>query len=76
MERFKRHGIQIPYSTIADWVKRVAKAIEPLADALLREMLRYDYWNADETGIAVLDSIKRNDTHQGYSRPIKQETLH
>jgi len=66
LERFKRHGIQISYSTIADWVRLVAEAIEPLADALLREMLRYDYWHGDETGIAVLDNTKKKDTHQGY----------
>ncbi|WP_205513220.1 IS66 family transposase [Longitalea arenae] len=51
LERFKRHGIQIPYSTIADWVRLVAEAIEPLAEALLREMWRYNYWHADETGM-------------------------
>jgi hypothetical protein len=50
----------------ADWVRLVAEAIEPLAAALLREMLRYDYWHADETGIAVLDNTKKKDTHQGY----------
>lgn len=66
LERFKRHGIQIPYSTIADWVRLVAEAIEPLADALLREMWRYNYWHADETGIAVLDNTQKKDTHQGY----------
>lgn len=66
LERFKRHGVQIPYSTIADWVRLVAEALEPLADALLREMLRYNYWHADETGIAVLDNTKKKDTHQGY----------
>ena len=66
LERFKRQGVQIPYSTIADWVRLVAEAIEPVADALLREMLRYNYWHADETGIAVLDNTKKKDTHQGY----------
>jgi transposase len=66
LERFKRNGVHIPYSTIADWVRLVGEAIEPLADALLREMLRYSYWHADETGIAVLDNTKKKDTHQGY----------
>jgi transposase len=66
LERFKRHGIQIPYSTISDWVRLVAEAVEPVADALLREMLKYPYWHADETGIAVLDNTKKKDTHQGY----------
>lgn len=65
-ERYKRNGITLAYSTLADWVKLVAEAVEPLGDALLREMLTYDYWHADETGIAVLDRIKKKDTHQGY----------
>lgn len=65
-DRYQRAGITLAYSTLADWVKLVAEALEPLADALLREMLQYDYWHADETGIAVLDKIKKQDTHQGY----------
>jgi transposase len=65
-EQFKRHGVQLPYSTIADWIKLVAQATGPLADALLRDMLRYGYWHADETGIAVLDNTKKKETHQGY----------
>jgi transposase len=65
-DRFERHGLSIPYSTLADWVRLVAEAVEPLGGALLREMLRYNYWHADETGIAVLDKEKKKDTHQGY----------
>jgi transposase len=65
-DRFERHGLSIPYSTLADWVRLVAEAVEPLGGALLREMLRYSYWHADETGIAVLDKEKKKDTHQGY----------
>jgi transposase len=65
-DRYQRGGITLAYSTLADWVKLVAEALEPLAGALLREMLQYDYWHADETGIAVLDKLKKQDTHQGY----------
>jgi transposase len=65
-DRYQRGGITLAYSTLADWVKLVAEALEPLGGALLREMLQYDYWHADETGIAVLDKIKKQDTHQGY----------
>lgn len=65
-DRYQRGGITLAYSTLADWVKLVAEALEPLGGALLREMLRYDYWHADETGIAVLDKLRKQDTHQGY----------
>lgn len=65
-DRYQRGDITLAYSTLADWVRLVAEAVEPLGGALLREMLQYDYWHADETGIAVLDRIKKQDTHQGY----------
>ena len=65
-DRYQRGNITLAYSTLADWVKLVAEALEPLGGALLRAMLQYDYWHADETGIAVLDKIKKQDTHQGY----------
>lgn len=65
-DRYERGGITLAYSTLADWVRLVAEAVEPLGGALFREMLHYDYWQADETGIAVLDRIKKRDTHQGY----------
>lgn len=65
-DRYQRGNITLAYSTLADWVRLVAEVLEPLGSALLREMLRYDYWHADETGIAVLDKIKKQDTHQGY----------
>jgi len=65
-DRYQRGDITLAYSTLADWVRLVAEALEPLGGALLREMLQYDYWQADETGIEVLDKIKKKDTHQGY----------
>jgi transposase len=65
-DRYERDGMLLPYSTLADWVRLVAEVTEPLGGALLREMLRYKYWHADETGIAVLDREKKKDTHQGY----------
>jgi transposase len=65
-ERYQRQGMLLPYSTLADWVRLVAEAVEPLGGALLREMLGYRYWHADETGVAVLDKVKKKDTHQGY----------
>jgi transposase len=66
MERFKRNGITLSDSTLADLVRQSAELLKPLGDALLKEMLHYEYWHADETGIKVLDKKKTKDTHNGY----------
>lgn len=66
MERFKRNGVTLSDSTLADLVRQSAELLNPLGDALLKEMLRYEYWHADETGIKVLDKKKTKDTHNGY----------
>lgn len=51
---------------MADWVGSVAKALVPLGTIQLKEMYKYNYWHADETGIAVLDKAKQKETHKGY----------
>jgi transposase len=66
LEAFNRNGVTIAYSTIADWICLVAKALQPLGAILLKEMYKYDYWHADETTIAVLDKAKKKETHKGY----------
>lgn len=65
-ERFKRNGVTLSDSTLADLVRQSAALLKPLGDALLKEMLPYEYWHADETGIKVLDKKKKQDTHNGY----------
>jgi hypothetical protein len=66
MERFKREGINIPYSTITDWVSNSCKLILPLYDALKLRILQSDYLHADESPIKVLDKDKKGETHRGY----------
>lgn len=66
MERFKREGINIPESTISDWVSGTCKLITPLYTALVKDVLRSDYLHADETPIKVLDKKKKGETHRGY----------
>lgn len=65
-ERFKREGVSIPYSTITDWVSNTCKLIEPLYDALKKQVLASDYLHADETPIRVLERDKKGETHRGY----------
>jgi transposase len=65
-QRFSREKINIPYSTLTDWVSNTCKLITPLYDALLREVLAGDYLHVDETPIKVLDKDKKGETHRGY----------
>jgi transposase len=66
MERFKRAGIQIPYSTFTDWVSGTCKLIDPLYEALKKLVLQSDYLHVDESPIKVLDKDKKGETHRGY----------
>jgi transposase len=65
-ERFKREGIQIPYSTITDWVSGTCALITPLYNTLKELILKSDYLHADESPIKVLDKNKKGETHKGY----------
>ena len=66
MERFKREGIILPYSTITDWVSGTCKLILPLYDALKMLVTQSNYLHADESPIKVLDKDKKGETHRGY----------
>ena len=66
MQRFERSGIKLPYSTLTDWVSATCRLIEPLYEALKREVLQSCYLHADETPIKVLDKDKKGQTHRGY----------
>lgn len=65
-QRFSREGINIAYSTISDWVSNTCKLIEPLYNALIKEVLSSNYLHADESPIKVLDKDKKGQTHRGY----------
>ncbi len=66
MERFKRESINIPYSTIGDWIKNGCALIDPLYEALKKLILQSSYLHADESPIKVLDKDKKGSTHRGY----------
>ncbi|MEO6289417.1 MAG: IS66 family transposase [Ginsengibacter sp.] len=66
MERFKREGINIPYSSIGDWVKNGCTLIDPLYESLKKLVLQSNYLHADESPIKVLDKDKKGSTHRGY----------
>lgn len=65
-ERFKREGINIPSSTMSDWVTKGCQKIEPVGLKLSEVILKSGYLEADETTIKVLDKNKKGKTHLGY----------
>jgi transposase len=66
IQQFKRLGMEIPSSTMSDWVGKSLKELTPLYKILKDKILTSDYLQADETPIKVLDQNKINQSHRGY----------
>ena len=63
---FEREGVSIASSTMSDWVRSCCLLLEPLYEALKKEILLNDYLQVDESPIKVLDKKKKGKTHLGY----------
>jgi transposase len=63
---FKRIGVSLHYNTVVDWCNQGLDVITPLYEQLKKRVLQSSYIQADETGIKVLDSEKKGNSHQGY----------
>lgn len=63
---FAREGINLPLSTLADWVGQCGFELQPLVDALRAEVLQKRVLHADETPIKVLRADKDRKTHRAY----------
>ena len=67
IEQFKRnYGWNIQKSTLNDWFAACCSLLDPLYEALKKQVLQSDYLQADESPIKVLDNTKPKTTHQGY----------
>jgi len=55
-EIFKRHGIDLPRSTLCNWVNASGKLIKPIIGLLKKDMIASDYVASDETTVRVLDN--------------------
>ncbi len=64
--QFKRLGVDVPASTMSDWVGAASDLIAPLYDVLKIEVLQSGLFEADETPIKVLDEDKKGGTHKGF----------
>lgn len=66
LERMKRAGIKIAYSTLADVPAQLAEVLEPLYNELIKQTLSSNYIGVDETPHPVLDKDVKQKTHRGY----------
>jgi transposase len=62
---FKRAGMTIARSTLAQWVGECGAQLQPLVDALSAELLRHGVLHADETPVAMLKPGHKK-THKAY----------
>jgi transposase len=62
---FGRAGLEIPRSTLAQWVGSCGVQLQPLVDALKEEMLTYGVLHADETPVQMLKP-GNGKTHRAY----------
>ena len=62
---FGRAGLAIPRSTLASWVGQCGVQLQPLVDALKREMVEDRVLHADETPVAMLKP-GNGKTHRAY----------
>ena len=65
-QRFKREGVNIPYSTISDWIKNGCVLLDHSGESLKKMVISSDYLHADETPLKVLDKNKKGTTHRGF----------
>jgi transposase len=64
---FKRqHDWDIHKATINSWFVACCTLMEPLYEALFKQVMQTDYLQADESPIKVLDADKKGSSHQGY----------
>ena len=62
---FGRAGLEIPRSTLAEWVGACGVQLQPLVDALRNALLEHGVLHADETPVSMLAPGKKK-THKAY----------
>ena len=63
---YERSGVQVPVSTLADWVAGVAERVEPLVDRLASRIVKEAYLvGTDATGLPVLDPSRAENIQRG-----------
>jgi transposase len=63
---YKRHGVELRVSTLADWVTAATDALAPLAKAILDKAMVAHVLQSDDTGLCVLDRDHPNGSKRGH----------
>ena len=63
---FGRDGVEIPRSTLCDWVGDAAALLAPVVVAIRSEVLAADVIHSDDTPVLVQENATRGKTKQGY----------
>ncbi len=63
---WSRLGVDMPRSSLCGWLLKVSKLCEPLVKLLQKNILSYDYTQADETTVQVLDEVGRSNKTKSY----------
>jgi len=64
--QLKRAGLEVSDSTIGGWFQATAALLEPLGEALRKEVLAEPYLQVDETPIPVQEDHKEGSLRKGY----------
>jgi Transposase IS66 family len=62
----ERHAVEIPRQQMVQWVEHIAGWLQPVYDAMWREMKATGYVQIDETPVKVLDPQVKGKATQGY----------
>jgi transposase len=65
-EVYRRHGPDIPVSTLADWVTAGSESAYPIAQEIRRQMLMSGVVQVDATPLTVLDRDKPGGSKRGH----------
>ncbi len=63
---WSRLDIDLPRSSLCGWILKVAELCEPLVQCLQQKIIEYDYVQADETPVQVLNEVGRDNQTKSY----------
>ena len=63
---WQRLDIDLPRSSLCGWILKTAELCLPLVTLLQQNIRQYDYAQADETTVQVLDEVGRDNTANSY----------
>ena len=66
VQMLKRQNLTIAETTVSGWFMASCRLLWPLYQVLRTKVQQSNYIMADETTIAVLESLKKGSTHKGY----------